>query len=380
MRSELKLHSPNLKVTVVIGLFATIIVITMAVLFKFEFGLILLSIAGTIAFVGCIAGTGKLIGFINDWQLQRLAVEQKKQELRITTYEADKAKLQAYVVSFPKNHRVVKLSDSPIQVIDAIAEPSPMMLSETITQEVMPNLLDVIQNESCVAFWGGRDSGKTTCALHWLSTRQGQNFVCDPKPKNHNPWPNAIVTNKIDDIERVVSSVYDELLNRQENELLNEPIINLFLDELYILTFVHKLDIMTHAFGIITLGREYRVNAGFTTSSKGVKSLGIEGMSGLSEALTFVHTSIVGGNHRVMVDMGEGENEVLSPGPYHPPTILPQWPDLQPPIIALTEAEMIEQAILNGDGNNQICKDIWGSKNTDRIARINAIREGVKVV
>lgn len=216
-------------------------------------------------------------------------------------------------------------------------------------RELKP-VIELIRNEPCIAVWGGRGSGKTTHALHWLAYSRNENYVIDPKPLGLNPWPNSKVigsNGQFDEVEPSVKRIYNELLHRQQNGLLNEQPITLLVDELYTLTMVHKLAIMDWIFAIITLGREYGVNASFTSSAKGVKALGIEGMSGLAEALTFVHLIKNGDDFRAYVDLGQGEIECLPCGPY---IASEQTPRMIGASIPMSEEETIKKVVMDNAG------------------------------
>lgn len=235
------------------------------------------------------------------------------------------------------------------------------------------SVIEVIKDETCCAFYGGRDAGKTTTALHWLAHKRTENYVIDPKPLGLNPWPNAKVlgaNGKFEEVEPSIVRLYNELLHRQAESLLNEQPITLLVDELYTLVHVHQLEIMKMIFAIISLGREYGVNASFTSSAKGVKSLGIEGMSGLADALTFVHLVKVGDERKAYVDLGGGEFECLPCGPYIPPVQTRQIPRT----VAMTEEERIAEMVKAGATNYAIAQEIWGSRNDKRYALIDAVR------
>ena len=245
------------------------------------------------------------------------------------------------------------------------------LLPATVEPATMPNLLDEIRTEQCVMFLGPRNSGKTTLALHWLSVRDTQAIVCDVK--GFNPWPdNCQVVSEINEIVKTSQFVLNEMLKRRENQSRGEPSLTLFFDELHYL-IGEGVEVLQIAIQIATLGREYNVHSSFTAHADTVKYLKIDG-SALLENFTKVRITK---RHICYLDFGESEYEVIAPGPYNV-TVPMQWPDRVN--IPTTENDLIEQAIQRGDGNNQICKDIWGSKNSGRIARINYIRAGCKVV
>ncbi len=233
-----------------------------------------------------------------------------------------------------------------------------MTIDHPMIEPLLQPVIELIKGEPCVAFWGGRGSGKTTHALHWLAHRRSENYVIDPKPLGLNPWPNARViggSGQFDEIEPSIERIYNELLHRQSEGLLNESPITLLVDELYTLVHVHKLEIMKMVFAITTLGREYEVHASFTTSAKGVKSLQIEGMSGLADALTFVQLQKVGNEFKAFVDMGNGEIECLPCGPY-----IPNTTRQIPSSIAMTDEERVLELHHKGMSKTAIAREVFG--------------------
>jgi len=375
MKSEIRVSSGNTKLQIIIGVCLTVIVIFLSVWFRFEVSIILLSSAGVIAVAGAVVAFNRLALGRIEHQARALELATRAQILRQETYKADRLEAERLVLNYSRNERLLVAPELTFRVIDP-ADRGPALLESGLDSENLRPVMDVIAGEPCVCIYGARDAGKTTLALHWIACQQAERIVIDPKPAGLNSWPTDRVigcNGRMDEIEPAVSRVYAEVLRRQELGLLNEPAITLLVDELFTLTKVHKLDIMQSIFAIIALGRQYRVNASFTSSAKGVKALEIEGMSGLSESLAFVHVVKVGEVRKVYCDLGEGEFEVRPPGPYIP------IPDNTRPVMSvpLTEDEQIARLIQAGLSDYKICEEIWRSRNDKRYERINVIRQNM---
>lgn len=242
--------------------------------------------------------------------------------------------------------------------------------------EPLPRFLDAIRQRECVCFYGPRDGGKTTAALHWLAARPGRLEVIDPKG-SRNPWPTEFVIKDEKQYITTVDRFIAELELRRASDLFDEPPWTLLIDELFYITQVLKLDIMTKVFGLIAVGREWGMSAAFTASGKGVRDLHIEGQSGLVENLAMVHCLKTGSEKlsgwKMGVDLGEGFFQVEPPGPYyvHPvPAIIP----------SLSDAEKVRVELLSNpnQADGTIQATVWGSKggrnNTKRKQLIRDIR------
>ena len=233
--------------------------------------------------------------------------------------------------------------------------------------EQLPNLIDAIKDETCVMVFGYRGAGKTNTALHWLATRPGTIVVCDPKPRNKNAWPTSYIFGTGGNYQQILQTVYQvraELDRRVKQEILNAPELTLFLDELFQLVKIQQLPIMMPVFEIITIGRDYRVNAGFTTSDKGVEALDIKGMSGLREALTAVEVKIVDGQYKTFADLGSGMREYAAPGKYQPRGGSLQLPAYVAPDPKLTDKQAEVKALYKSGQTDrrQIMLEVYGDK------------------
>ncbi|MBN1217432.1 MAG: hypothetical protein JXM69_00770 [Anaerolineae bacterium] len=171
MKSEIKLSSPNWKISIVVGFFVTVLIIFLSLVFRVEFGVILLSVAGSIAGIGLVAIVGKVVSLLYWREFKRLELETARQELRLTTFKADRAQLEAFVISIPKTQRVITRPDSPIRVIEALPEPAHALLPATTHElDLLTVFTQPTQSYACV---GGQQTGKTYqmrhIAQHWLN-------------------------------------------------------------------------------------------------------------------------------------------------------------------------------------------------------------------
>jgi hypothetical protein len=367
--SSVELQKPDIRLKIVISIGGMICLVILALVFR-NVAVFLIAGFGTVAMVGY--GTTIWFKFQDGRRLQRQReaetrlIEQKAAQEAIITHRLE---LAASLHETKTGVFVYGGMDTWTFVPATAGERKEAGLLPATVE--MPNLLDEIRTEQCVMFLGPRDSGKTTLALHWLSVRNTQAIVCDVK--GFNPWPdNCQVVSGIDDIMRVSQFVLSEMQRRRKKQLVNESSLTLFFDELHYLVS-EGIEVLYIAIQIATLGREYNVHAGFTSHADTVKYLKVEGAA-LLENFTKVRTTK---KHICFLDFGEGEFQVIPPGPYNAP-VPAQWPDRVD--VPMTEAEIIEAAIEAGKSNNEICRDIWGSKNSARIARINTIREGLRVV
>lgn len=336
--STVEIQRPDLKLKIVVSVAGMISLIVFAVLFQ-TVVVYLVAGFGTVA----IVGYGLVVRHktrIRNHEYRRIVAttiieEEKAEQEKIITR-------QLYLAAHLHETRTGVFVADGLERWDFIpasaAERKMLGAGDVINGTALPALLDLIQDETCCMIYGGRGAGKTTTALHWLSGRPGDVVVCDPKPSGLNAWPGRVVGTggRFSEIESAVYQVKAELERRIDSQLLHEPELTLFLDELFQLVDVQQLDVMQPIFEIITIGREYRVNAGFTASDRGVKSLKIDGRSGLRDALTMVRVEKIGNAWRTYVDAGNGEQECKPPGPYRPgrgraggsvdlPELAPQW-------------------------------------------------------
>lgn len=181
MKSEFRLISPSLKLSITIGIFLFLLIIFLTLTFKTEFSVILLSIGGTIGLMGILFTIGKVAQLVFaiktsnvELESKKVELDTKKQNLRLVTYQADRAALESNVLHFSKNERLIVPNDAPIKLIEAMPElaNNQQLLLPANTQEL--DLLTVFtQATQSYAIIGGQQTGKTFQAQHiaafWLS-------------------------------------------------------------------------------------------------------------------------------------------------------------------------------------------------------------------
>ena len=225
---------------------------------------------------------------------------EQKAKTRGAWAAATKLEYDAHLFQFGKDIAVV---DMPRRVtVNVIRHQTPAQQRELLTlpePEAEPDkLIDVLRKQFCMAIEGGRDAGKTVCALWWASFRtDGDLMIADPKGFGINPWPaNAWVASDETSIVEMVRRVALELKRRRDNELFNQRPIYLLVDELQWLVEENEarpgLPIMQPFFTLITFGREFGVHASCTTGDGGVESLKIKGKSGLKRGLVWVEINL----------------------------------------------------------------------------------------
>jgi len=353
MKSELKLSTPNLKVTFILGLCATTLIVALSLIFRFEFGLILLSVAGSFSLIGA---TKTLINIRQYRYLNRannLELAKQQQELRLITYQADKAQLESFTLTFPSTHRIATLPDSPVSLIEGVVKQLPATI---VTNDNLPDLMDKIGNRRCMMFLGPAESGKSETAAHWIKARSHLFLVCDPKEEDF-IWPvNCRVYNDFDLIFKTIKQLRDELERRRQKQLKGLKSITLFFDELHTLKRKDK-EIIEIILDIATLGRSYNVHCAFTGHAKTTKYLGVDAVA-LLDNFAKVRMTF---EHRCFVDIGEGEFEVKHPGRYRQQVIV-------------NRDDKIRDMIKSGMSNYAISQEIWGNRNKEIYDYINSLR------
>lgn len=318
---------------------------------------------------------------------QDLTTRQFKAEVEKSEYQARQEQLQASrlelelpLLQLNRNQWALDLRTgnriaSPHEIVkDVTMLPAPQ-------EPESPNLLDVIRQADCIMVQGGRGAGKTNIALHWLSYQTGYKVVLDPKGLDLNPWPGAWVAQDSNSMLVAVSRVASELKRRKANRLTGEAAIYLFADELHHLIEEEGLPIMDSIFGIITFGREFNVHASFTCSDGGVKSLDIEGRSGLREGLVRVRLSLslIDNQYRGWIlDGGDKPNQqwtpVVLPGEYRGRSTGKPFVSRQivRPQISRTEARILDLHE-QGQSHAAISEEIWGYKSSKNYPKIDAV-------
>src|SRR3990172_587190 len=99
MKSEVRIISPSLRLTVTIGLVLVILIIFLSIWFRVEMSLILLGLGAT----GFLAA---LIGVLSRFDQYKHHRAMRGQDLRLKRALADKAEMERYILAFPHNQRI----------------------------------------------------------------------------------------------------------------------------------------------------------------------------------------------------------------------------------------------------------------------------------
>lgn len=293
LKTEVRVHKPPLKVYFTFGFFGAMVFVVIAAMFifRFEFGVILVSVSG----LGIAFGGGYIWIWVKDrYHEHEDRIRVSNERFLILQAERRRKELEAEWLIVPRTSTAINpFTGDRVDTQRNTVIPGQV---ETLPDGGAPvqraDIMDVLRKSDCVMLQGGRGSGKTNAALWWISSKQGDKIACDPKGTKANPWPGCRVVSDDNQIVWIVKKVSAEARRRKNKELFNETPIYLLVDELHYLEEDNDersgLYLARYIFSIITLGREYHVHAAFTTSDGGVKSLGIEGKSGLRDGLTWL--------------------------------------------------------------------------------------------
>jgi hypothetical protein len=309
MRSEIKLVSPGLKVSVVIGLFLTVIVIFFGLAYRFEFSVILLTVAGSIGSVALVFITGKALTLLFDVRI-------RQQELRLITYQADRAGLERYVLHFSRNERIVTPVDAPIRVIEALSPiEGPALALPASTSPV--DLLAALDSVQRCLIVGASDTGKTTL-LQWLVSRRSNTskvIVIDPHAYP-GKYPNCDIIGlgrNYDEIGRALGALiqlmtkrYDEIGKGLVRELAHDR-VTILIDEWRAITGNLGKPAEEAIKALLTESRKAAFSVFVASHSDRAKPLGLSGEYDLKDGFTIVRLAIIEGQRQATIDHGNGE-------------------------------------------------------------------------
>lgn len=272
---EATVTSTKLHIIIPATLGGVVVVIFLAVWFQAQFAILILVVTVGIGGLLFAKFAGKSIEAGIKWQQFRLVRAEADGK------EADN-EIKRLAVSLGSNGVLIRRDNRYDWKPPTVSERRALLpgVIEGEATERQRTALELFEREKCVAILGPRGAGKTELGFWFLSFRRGLRLVCDPKGAAINHWPGAIVAQDNTSIVAMVNRVEGQLRYRRENNLRNEQEINLFVDELFDLVKIQGLPIMKSVFWIASLGREYNINAAFTTNDFGVKTLEVEGMSG----------------------------------------------------------------------------------------------------
>lgn len=373
MRSELRITGYNWKLTLTIGAFLTILIIILSVIYRFEIGLILLTVAGTVAAVGVLFVTAGTLRLVYKIKMNGLDLEQKRQEVRLATYQADRAKLEAYVLNYPKTQRLVTLPDSNVRVIEALADSGQLMLTESTTQVDLLAALDSVQR--CLIV-GASDSGKTTL-LQWLVSRRlntSRVIVIDPHAYP-GKWPDSAdlvgsgrdyqaIDKALTALVQLMTKRYDEIGRGAVAEMAHGR-VTVLIDEWRAIVYALGKPASEAIKTLLVESRKAAFSVFVATHSDRAKPLGLEGEYDLKDGFDVVRLSIVDGQRQATIDHGNGETPAVLPGPYQgrAPQVLEHRPGPEPldlePEPSPVEAHVLE--LLGRDESYRtISQTVWG--------------------
>jgi len=321
MNSEVRFKSPNLKITITLGVTLAVTIIILAMLFRFEFSLILLAIAGSIALVG-IAGLvgigGKILYRFKVW---RLDIATRQQDLRLATYKADKAQLEAFVLSFPSSQRQLVSPNAPVKLIEATASYKELPAGTQAPIELLP-ALDSVQR---VLIVGPSNAGKTDL-LKWVVTRRFNNsqvVIIDPH-SYVDKWPYGQVIGigrNYPEIDRTLEALVQlmqkryQQIGRGEVKEGNHKRVCVCVDEWRAIT--GNLPKAGDALKtLLTESRKASMSMFVASHSDRAKPLGLSGEYDLKSGFVIIRLSIQNGERIATIDNGDGPQPARLPGPY----------------------------------------------------------------
>lgn len=329
MKSEIGFTNYKLKVTITIGAFLTILIIVLAVLYRYEFSVILLTIAGVIGGIGVITFIGLGSKVISKARIRGIEIGILKQDLRLKTYQADKAELEAKVLSFSKSQRLITMPDFDIRFIEAMTESNQALLPASVSQERI-DLLTALDNVQRCLIVGASDSGKTTLLQHIVQRRQTvKTLVIDPHA-SPNKWGNAQVVgigSNHEQIELALDKLVDLMIERYQD--IAQGIVRegeheqlcIVIDEW--MSIAYQCDnAQTALMRLLTESRKAAYSIFVGSHSERVKSLGLDGRGDLREGFVIVKLSVLNGQRTATIDYGEGAIQAVLPGAFNQNNLL----------------------------------------------------------
>ena len=384
MQSEVRVRTGDLRVKVVIGLFATIVIIAAMVLFWNEVRLILLggsSLIGVLwlAVIRQYVTRRKFDNTERALDLRILAATARKAEA-----EARKAENEARFLIVSRTQRIIHSPADEVRVIEALPD-SVKYLPESAEGGPAVKLLDVAPEFIHIALIGGSNSGKTTVMNHLIDTHPAGTVVyaLDPHAK-FNTWSSrATVVRSYAAIGETLASVYEDMLERYQGEEMHFRRIVLAMDEWpSIVAHEDCGDAKKHLLALARESRKANIRLILGSQGDSVKDLGIEGHGQTRENFVKVKLSpqLVKQNRGILID-GDGQQQAVElAGPYYggggsrffnrsetyslPAPKAPEPTDEEQRVIDLHQA---------GKSHAQICEAVWGYKSSKKYPEIDRI-------
>jgi len=233
-------------------------------------------------------------------------------------------------------------------------------------------LLEAIADMERGLIVGGSGSGKTTLLQHIIARRPGDVLVIDPHDDT-NTWPgNAQVVGGGQDYQTIESAlaqfthqVRDRYRERHtsQGQAQFAPLMLVF-DE-WFEVFKHVDSAPSNMQTVLTGGRKINTYLVIGSHSERVKPLGLDGAGDLKNGFYVVR---LGGDQATgfsaTLDTGDGQQDVVLPGPYVPasgqvvnPQLPPPVKDIERRVLALHQAgksiTAIGEAVYGVKGGNQ---------------------------
>ncbi len=225
MNSEVRIRTQNWRVSVVIGVCSTVIVLTAMILFWTEFKIILLGGAGITGFTWLM--------IFRQWLIKRgYENTDRALDLRIKAATAAKAEVEARFLVVNRTQRIIHSSSDDVRVIEALPD-SVKLLPESTEPVKRRSVFDLLSEGTHFALFGGTQSGKTTLANHLADKLGGDVIVCDPHSLLNTWTRTAQVVGGGDyqAIAHTIGSVRAEMLERYKAGSRDGGQIVLILDE-----------------------------------------------------------------------------------------------------------------------------------------------------
>lgn len=320
MHSEVRVKSDSFKLYLSIGLFATIVIIFLAVWFSFEFSVILLSASGIMTVAGLFGAYNRFLIIRHSEQLRKFEIIKEDASARVAIAEARRAELSANVFVFENRQRALIASGSDMRLIEAIAGGG----GEAIQPLALPTgsieLLPLLDRAERVLVKGPSDSGKSTLFCNVAARTGGDVIVIDPHYKP-GIWPeNCQIVGKgrnHEEISRFLDWLSSELDRRYKLRATgNEDygMLTVIVDEW--MSISNKCDNATDVITeMITESRKSKMRLFIGSHSDQVEALGIRGQGKLREGLLIVrlYYDQFTQEHSATYDYGRGERPCYAP-------------------------------------------------------------------
>jgi|GEM_PF-2871614 len=376
MKSELRFSTVSFKFQFTVGLFVSVIIIAAMLLFRRETAVILLAGGLTLTGGGLVAVVGRALHLWHNWQLARLDLAHRQQEVRLLGYQADKARMESDIIALPRTQRIVYHPDRPINLIEAALDAAEAMQAAPV--DLLP-ALDAVQR--CLIV-GASDAGKTTL-LQWLIARRltGSDVVVIDPHSWPGKWPGGKVVGigrNYSEIDRALTALV-QLMTKRYDDLGKGIVgegqhrrITVIIDEwrAIVQNVGNAADTIKT---LLTESRKAAFSVFVATHSERVKAIGIEGEGDLKDGFAIVRLQNIEGQRSATLDSGNGPAPATLPGRFvggspggddDPIELEPEPTEQEAQIITLADA---------GESYNEIARQVFGSTGGKQTQQIKTI-------